>query len=163
MPKEYLGQGICGCHSLPACSLGASAASQTFTLSAVSYWHWTSTSLHSIGFINSLHFFSFFFQVDFFKVLCGHVKALPGHLKGPLALQPHQSETPSLFIPVRLPPWENVNRSTTLIYRMWVTSTINYSWKKLRDFVDVVFPTLSKFANPNLTHLLTSVANSSLL
>ena len=31
------------------------------------------------------------------------------------------------------PPWEDVNRSTTLIHRMWVTSFINYSRKKLRD------------------------------
>ena len=45
---------------------------------------------------------------------------------------------PCLF---QLPPWENVNRSTTLIHCMWVSSFINYSWKKLRDFVNAVFPT----------------------
>ena len=41
----------------PACCPGVSAASQTFTLTAASYLHWTSTSLHSICFINSFLFF----------------------------------------------------------------------------------------------------------
>ena len=58
-------------------SSGASAAPQTFTftLTAASYWHWTSPSIHSIGFINSFHFF---FKVlkGFFKVPCGHIKGL---------------------------------------------------------------------------------------
>jgi len=55
---EYLGQGTCGCHSLSSLLLGPSAAPQTFTLTAASYWHWTSTSLHSIRLTNSFPFFS---------------------------------------------------------------------------------------------------------
>ena len=53
---QCLGQGTLGCHSLstqPACSSGSSAAPQTFTLTLASYSHRTSTSLHSICFINS--------------------------------------------------------------------------------------------------------------
>jgi len=79
MPKvnflEYLGQGTLGCRSLSSLLLGPSEAPQTFTLTAASYWHWTSTSLHSRGFINSF----------FFKVPRGRIKAPPGHLKGLLA------------------------------------------------------------------------------
>ena len=41
----------------PASSLGTSAAPQIFTLTPASYSHSTSTSLHSIGFINSFRFF----------------------------------------------------------------------------------------------------------
>ena len=41
-------------------------------------------------------------------------------------------DTPSLFILVAA-IWENVNRSTTLIHRTWVTSFINYSWE-IRQF-----------------------------
>jgi len=41
-------------------SSGTSAAPQTFTLTPASYSHSTSTSLHSIGFINSFRFFFFF-------------------------------------------------------------------------------------------------------
>jgi len=69
---EYPGQGTLGCHSLSSLicgsglaretsSLGTSAAPQTFTLTPASYSHSTSTSLHSIGFINSFCF-SFFFK-----------------------------------------------------------------------------------------------------
>ena len=47
---------------------------------------------------------------------------------------------PCLF---RLPPWENVNRPTTLIYHMWwrVISLIIH--ERLHNFVDALFPTLS--------------------
>ena len=42
----------------------------------------------------------------------------------------------------RLPPWEHVNRSTTLINSTWVTLFINYSWEKLCDFASLKHPTL---------------------
>jgi len=98
----------------PTSSSGASAAPPTFTLTPASYSHSSSTSLHSIGFINSFRFF----QEDFFEVLRGHIKAPPGHLKGLLATS--KGRPPCLFW---LPPWENVNRSTTLIHHMWVMSS----------------------------------------
>ena len=41
----------------------------------------------------------------------------------------------------QLPPWENVNRSTTLIYHTW--HLMNYSWEKLHNFVDAILPTLT--------------------
>ena len=84
--------------------------------------HSTSTSLNSIGFINSFRFF-------FLK--------LRGFLQS--TARPHQSTTrpletatshikgtrpPCLFW---LPPWENVNRSTTLVHHMRVTSPHYYS------------------------------------
>jgi len=93
----------------PACSSDASAAPQTFTLTPASYSHSTSTSLHSIGFIN---YFCFFFLIP------------RGFLQS-TAWQ-HQSTTRPLeravsHIKVTHPPcllwllpWENVNRSTTL-------------------------------------------------
>jgi len=65
----------------------------------------------NLGFINS-----------FFKVPRSHIKAPPSLLKGPLVTS--VTHPPCLF---RLTPWENVNRSTTLIYRMRVTSFMNYS------------------------------------
>ena len=118
----------------------ASAAPQTFTHTPSSYSHSTSTSLHSLGFINS---FCFFF--------------LSPRVFLQSTMQPHQSAAkpleraashikvtcpPCLFW---LPPWENVNQSTTLIHCMWVMYLINYSWEKFRDFVDAVFPTLTVF------------------
>jgi len=49
----------------------------------------------------------------------GHIQALPGHLKG-TASHIKVTHPPCLF---QLPPWENVNRSTTPIHCMWVTSS----------------------------------------
>jgi len=54
------------------------------SLQLCSYCHWTSTSLHSIGFINSQLFSCKVFK-RFFKVPHSHIRALPSHLKGPLA------------------------------------------------------------------------------
>ena len=55
MPKGRLLDAI----HFPARSSGASAAPQTFRLTPASYSHSTSTSLHSIGFINSFRLFFF--------------------------------------------------------------------------------------------------------
>ena len=52
--------------------------------SLASYSHWTSTSLHSVCFINCFQFVCFFLE-SFFKVLHSHIKVPPGHLKGLLA------------------------------------------------------------------------------
>jgi len=110
--------------------LTASAAPQSVTLTAASY---TSTSQHSIGFINSFHFFFLFLSPK--KIFQSTV-------------QPHQSTArplerdtnhikvtrpPCLF---RLPP---VNRSTTLIHWCEWHHLINYSWEKLRNFVNVSY------------------------
>ena len=43
---------------------------------------------------------------------------------------------PCLF---QLPPWGNVNRSTTLINNTLVMSSHNYSWEKLHNFADQCF------------------------
>ena len=77
MPKDQLSRVAAMARELmdathfPVCSSGTSAASQTFTLTAASYWHWTSTSLHSIGFINS---FSFFFSNKPKRMCCSSWK-----------------------------------------------------------------------------------------
>ena len=126
--------------TFPACSSGTLAAPQTFTLTPASYSHSTSTSLHSIGFINSFCFFLLFFlsQRGFLQsTVRPHqsttrpLERVTSHIKG--------TRPPCLF---QLPPWENLNRSTTLIHSMW-RHLINYSWEKLHNFVDVVFPTLT--------------------
>ena len=140
----------------PALCSSASEAPQTFTLTPASYSHWTSTSLHSICFFKARELFhflgcpsgasatnislnsvcsmsSFVCQADFFKVPCGHIKAPKWHLKGPLAT--------SKWHTLLLLPWENVNRSTTLIISTWVMS-INYSWEKLCNFANLKIPTL---------------------
>jgi len=80
----------------PAWSSGASAP-QTFTLTPASYSHSTSTSLHSIGFINYFHLIFFLVEEDFFKVPRGHIKAPPGHLKETIATSKGYA---SLFIPI---------------------------------------------------------------
>jgi len=61
---EHLGQETLGCIHFPACPLGASAALQAFTLTPASY-------SHSTSFMNSRLILE-----DFFKVQCGHIKAL---------------------------------------------------------------------------------------
>ena len=54
MPKDQLSRVAAMARELmdathfPVCSSGTSAASQTFTLTAASYWHWTSILLHHI-------------------------------------------------------------------------------------------------------------------
>ena len=121
---EYHGQGTRGCHSLSSL-LFRRFSSPINIHTHCSYWHWTSTSLHSIGFINSFHFFLFF---SFFFLLS------PKRILQSTAW-PHQStarplERVASYIKVtrppclfQLPPWENVNRSTIPIYHMWVTSS----------------------------------------
>jgi len=140
MPKGFqstLARELVDAIHFPACSSGASAAPQTFILTVASYWHWTSTSLHSIGFINSFWFFFLSPKRVLQSTAWPHqstarpLERAASHIK--------VTHPPCLF---RLAPWENVNRSTTLINHMWVTSNINYSWEKLHDFVDAVFPTL---------------------
>jgi len=62
-------------------ALGCFSSPTTVTLTPASYSHSTSTSLHSIGFINFFRFV-FQFQEDFFKVPRGHIKVPSGSLKG---------------------------------------------------------------------------------
>ena len=112
-------------HSDPIINKTHRAAPQTSTLTLASYSPWTSTSLHSICFINSFHFLFCFF-------VCLFVSPR-GFLQS--TARPHQSTArplqratshikvthpPYLFL---LLPWENVNRSTTLIYCMWLMSS----------------------------------------
>ena len=106
----------------PACSSGASAAPQTFTVTAASYWHWTSTSLHSIGFINSFLFFFFFFFLSPKRNLQSTARPHQSTARPLERAASHIKVThpPCLF---QLSPWENVNRSTTLIHHMWVMSS----------------------------------------
>ena len=91
----------------PACSSGASAAPQTLILTAASYWHWTSTSLHSISFINSFRFFFFLSPKRILQSTARPLERAAIHIK--------VTRPPCLF---RLPPWEYVNRSTTLLHRI---------------------------------------------
>ena len=124
----------------PTCSSASSAAPQTFTLTPASLSHSTSTSLHSIGFINSFRFFCccFVFFLSRRGVLQSIARppqstAMPleraaGHIKG--------THPPCLF---QL-PWENVSRSTTLLHVCEWHHLINYSWEKLHDFINAVFP-----------------------
>ena len=114
----YLGQ-LDAVH-FPSCPLGVSAAPQTFPLTAASYLHSTSTSLHSICYMSSFHFF-FLSQRGFLQsTLWSHQStemALVGATSHIKVIRP-----PCLF---QLPPWENIIRSTTLIKinSMWVTSS----------------------------------------
>ena len=102
------------------------------------------TALYAICFINSFRYIFgviFYVQEDFFKVPHSHIKAPPGHLKGPLATSKwHALLVYSGCHHGKLKLMQN--RSTTLIYLMWVTSFINYSCEKLYNYVDAMFPTL---------------------
>jgi len=72
-----------------------------------------------------------FFPKHFLKVLCGHNKAPKSHLKG---LLPHQSDMPSLFIPVStMGNCKQINNSN----RMGVMSS-----NKL--FLSLELPTLTR-------------------
>jgi len=62
----------------PAFSLGALAAPHIFMLGRYSHSNSTSLYMYAVHFMN-------FLQEDFFKVPCGHIKALIWHLKRPLA------------------------------------------------------------------------------
>ena len=94
----------------PALNLGALLAPQTFLLTAASYSHSTSSAVQ-------LFPFSFFFLL-----LCvrGFLPSIAWPRQNMEALERVASHVKVTFPPClfRLPPWENVNRSTTLIYSM---------------------------------------------
>ena len=114
---EYLRRELLDAIHFPACSSDASAAPQTFTLTPASYSHSTSTSLHSIGFINL-----FVFYLSPKRILQSTVRPHQSTARPLERAASHIKVTrpPCLF---RLPPWENVNRPTTPSHRMWVTSS----------------------------------------
>ena len=76
--------------------------------------HSTKTSLRSICFMNTFRLLFFKSKKVFFKVLCGHIKALKWHLNGPLAI-PKYTCLPSIILVASV---GKVNRSTTPIYGM---------------------------------------------
>ena len=106
----------------PACSSGSSAAPQTFTLTLASYSHRTSTSLHSICFINPSIFFCSFSLLSSRGFL--QSTAQP-HQSTELALERAASHIKETHPPTlsRLLPQENVNRSNN--YLLYVTDVIH--------------------------------------
>ena len=86
----------------------------------------TSTSLHSIGFIYSFSPRGFLQSTTWpHQSTVRPLERAASHIKG--------TRPPCLF---RLPPWENVNRSTTV-------SDVILLIIHEHDFVDVLFPTLT--------------------
>jgi len=81
------------------------------------------TSLHSISFINSFVFFFYLFFLLSPKRILQSTAQPHQNTSRPLERAANHikvTHPPCLF---QLPPWENVNRSTTPIHCMWVTSS----------------------------------------
>ena len=145
MPKGQLCRvpwpGNSGCHSL-ASLLFERFSSPTNIHIPLSCSHWTSTSLHSICFINSFCFFLKFYLSSRGFLQSTACMATSKRCKATWKdRRPHQVTCPPCGF--WLLSWEKVNRAMNLINSMRLPSLINYSWEKWHHFVDTGSSTLT--------------------
>jgi len=106
-----------GAIHFPGCPSRASAAPQTFLLTAASYSHSTSTILHSKCFMISSHFSFFLSPRGFLQSTAQSYQSTEIMTFERAASNIKVTCPPCLFW---LPSWEYVTQSTTLINCMWV-------------------------------------------